>query len=42
MLVRTDTFERLTVDHKVGSPSERQRIEKLGGKIEDDRIVLKK
>ena len=42
VIVRATSFERLTDDHKVSTPSERQRILKQGGKLDGDRIVLKK
>ena len=41
VMVRHDGHERLTEDHKVSSPAERQRIIAAGGTIVDDRIVLK-
>lgn len=41
VIVRPTSFERLTDDHKVSTPSERQRILKKGGKLDGDRIVLK-
>jgi hypothetical protein len=42
LVVRTTSHERLTIDHKASAPSERARIVKQGGKVDGERIVLKK
>jgi len=43
IVVRNDgSFEKLTQDHRLTMPAERERIRKLGGKIVNDRVVTRR